>query len=48
MKNINLLKINQYRKLVIFIDIVIRKRILAYNVKPILIIYIKNENSLKN
>jgi len=47
-KNINLLKINQYRKLVLFIDIVVRIRILAYNVKPIIIIYLKNENSLKN
>jgi len=47
-KNINLLKINQYRKLVLFIDIVVRIRILAYNVKHIIIIFLKNENRLKN
>jgi len=48
MKNIKMLKSNQYRKLVLFIDIVVRIRILAYNVKPIIIIFFKNENSLKN
>ena len=48
MKNIKMLKINQYRKLVLFIDIVVRIRILTYNVKHIVIIILKNENSLKN
>jgi len=48
MKNINLLKINQYRKPVKFIDLLVRIRILAFNAKYIIIIFLKNENSLKN
>ena len=47
-KNLNMLKSNQYRKLVLFIDIVVIIRILAYNVKHIIIIFLKNENRLKN